>query len=70
MDFNISVRDDNRDIKILAPWFLNCLNKVSNSNTSKFELKHGRIDNISSSIRRRTHFLSLFFSSSSFLYFS
>src|ERR671912_380173 len=26
MDFNVSVGDDDQDIRILAPWFLNCLN--------------------------------------------
>ena len=40
MDFNVSIGDDKRDTRILAPWFLNCLNKVSNSDTSKFVLKH------------------------------
>jgi hypothetical protein len=29
MDFNVSVGDDNQDIRILAPWFLNCLNRLS-----------------------------------------
>ena len=39
MDFNVSVGDDNQDIKILAPWFLNCLNRLSGSNPAKFILK-------------------------------
>ena len=39
MDFNVSVKDENQDIKILAPWFLNCLNRLSGSNTAKFILK-------------------------------
>ena len=39
MDFNISIKDENQDIKILAPWFLNCLNRLSESNTAKFILK-------------------------------
>jgi hypothetical protein len=39
MDFNVSVRDDNQDIRILAPWFLNCLNRLSGSNPAKFILK-------------------------------
>ena len=39
MDFNVSVKDENQDIRILAPWFLNCLNRLSGSNTAKFILK-------------------------------
>jgi hypothetical protein len=39
MDFNVSVGDDNQDIRILAPWFLNCLNRLSGSNPAKFILK-------------------------------
>ena len=39
MDFNVSIKDENQDIKILAPWFLNCLNRLSGSNTAKFILK-------------------------------
>jgi hypothetical protein len=39
MDFNVSVKDENQDIKILAPWFLNCLNRLSGSDTAKFILK-------------------------------
>ena len=39
MDFNVSVGDDNQDIRILAPWFLNCLNRLSGSNPVKFILK-------------------------------
>jgi hypothetical protein len=47
MDFNVSgVGDVNREIKILAPWFLNCLNQYSGSSPEKLMLKHeifGRI---------------------------
>ena len=39
MDFNVSVGDDDHDIRILAPWFLNCLNRLSGSNPAKFILK-------------------------------
>ena len=39
MDFNVSVGDENQDIRILAPWFLNCLNRLSGSNPAKFILK-------------------------------
>ena len=39
MDFNVSIEDENQDIKILAPWLLNCLNRLSGSNTAKFILK-------------------------------
>ena len=40
MDFNVSVGDDDdRDIRILAPWHLNCLNRLSGSNPAKFILK-------------------------------
>ena len=39
MDFNVSIRDENQDIRILAPWLLNCLNRLSGSNTAKFILK-------------------------------
>ena len=39
MDFDVSVKDENQDIKILAPWFLNCLNRLSGSDTAKFILK-------------------------------
>lgn len=39
MDFNVSVEDDDRDTRILAPWFLNCLNRLSGSNPAKFILK-------------------------------
>ena len=39
MDFNVSVKDENQDIKILAPWLLNCLNRLSGNNTAKFILK-------------------------------
>ena len=39
MDFNVSVKDENQDIKILAPWFLNCLNRLAGSDTAKFILK-------------------------------
>ena len=39
MDFNVSVGDDDQDIRILAPWFLNCLNRLSGSNPAKFILK-------------------------------
>ena len=39
MDFNVSIRDENQDIKILAPWLLNCLNRLSGSNPAKFILK-------------------------------
>lgn len=39
MDFNVSVGDENQDIRILAPWFLNCLNRLSRSNPAKFILK-------------------------------
>ena len=39
MDFNVSVGDDDHDTKILAPWFLNCLNRLSGSNPAKFILK-------------------------------
>ena len=38
MDFNISVKNENQDVRILAPWFLNCLNRLSGSNTVKFIL--------------------------------
>jgi hypothetical protein len=46
MDIKMSVADVSRDIKILAPWFLNCLNIYSGSNPEKLILKHeifGRI---------------------------
>ena len=39
MDFNVSIGNENQDIKILAPWLLNCLNRLSGSNPSKFILK-------------------------------
>jgi hypothetical protein len=39
MDFNVSVGDDDQDIRILAPWFLNCLNRLSGSNPAKFILQ-------------------------------
>lgn len=39
MDFNVRVGDDDQDIRILAPWFLNCLNRLSGSNPAKFILK-------------------------------
>jgi len=39
MDFNVSVGDDDQDIRILAPWLLNCLNRLSGSNPTKFILK-------------------------------
>ena len=39
MDFNVSVGDENQEITILAPWFLNCLNRLSGSNPAKFILK-------------------------------
>ena len=39
MDFNVSVGYDDQDIRILAPWFLNCLNRLSGSNPAKFILK-------------------------------
>ena len=39
MDFNVSIGDDDQDIRILAPWFLNCLNRLSGSNPAKFILK-------------------------------
>ena len=39
MDFNVSIKDENQDIRILAPWFLNCLNRLSGSDTAKFILK-------------------------------
>jgi hypothetical protein len=39
MNFNASIRDENQDIRILAPWFLNCLNRLSGSDTAKFILK-------------------------------
>jgi hypothetical protein len=39
MYFNISIGDDEKDTRILAPWLLNCLNKLSGSNPSKFILK-------------------------------
>jgi len=39
MDFNVSIGDENQDIKILAPWLLNCLNRLSGSNPAKFILK-------------------------------
>ena len=39
MDFNVSVEDENQEITILAPWFLNCLNRLSGSNPAKFILK-------------------------------
>ncbi|MGE0243245.1 MAG: hypothetical protein AB7F53_04910 [Nitrososphaeraceae archaeon] len=39
MDFNVSVGDDNDDIRILAPWLLNCLNRLSGGNPTKFILK-------------------------------
>jgi hypothetical protein len=39
MDFNVSVGDEDQDIRILAPWFLNCLNRLSRSNPAKFILK-------------------------------
>ena len=39
MDFNVSVGDDDQDIRILALWFLNCLNRLSGSNPAKFILK-------------------------------
>ena len=39
MDFNVSVGDENHEITILAPWFLNCLNRLSGSNPAKFILK-------------------------------
>lgn len=39
MDFDVRVGDDNQDIRILAPWFLNCLNRLSGSNPEKFILK-------------------------------
>jgi hypothetical protein len=36
---NVSVADDQGDTKIIEPWFLNAMNKLSNSNTSKKVLK-------------------------------
>ena len=39
MDFNFSRGDENQDIRILAPWLLNCLNRLSGSNPAKFILK-------------------------------
>ena len=39
MDFDVSGGDDDQDIRILAPWFLNCLNRLSGSNPAKFILK-------------------------------
>ena len=39
MDFNVSIGDDDQDIRILAPWLLNCLNRLSGSNPAKFILK-------------------------------
>ena len=39
MDFNVSIGDDDQDIRILAPWLLNCLNRLSRSNPAKFILK-------------------------------
>ena len=39
MDFNVSVGYENQDIRILAPWLLNCLNRLSGSNPAKFILK-------------------------------
>ncbi|MGZ5491817.1 MAG: hypothetical protein ACXWEW_08325 [Nitrososphaeraceae archaeon] len=39
MDFNVSVGDDDHDTRILAPWFLNCLKRLSESNPAKFILK-------------------------------
>ena len=36
MDFNVSIGDENQDIRILAPWLLNCLNRLSGSNPAKF----------------------------------
>jgi hypothetical protein len=39
MDFNVSIGDENQDIRILAPWLLNCLNRLSGSNPAKFILK-------------------------------
>lgn len=40
MDFRPSVRDDQRDTFLLAPWYLNCLNQYSGGNPTKFILKH------------------------------
>ena len=39
MDFNFSRGDEYQDIRILAPWLLNCLNRLSESNPAKFILK-------------------------------
>jgi hypothetical protein len=39
MEFNVIIGDDNDDITILAPWFLNCLNRLSGGNPTKFILK-------------------------------
>ena len=39
MDFNVSIGDENQDIRILAPSLLNCLNRLSGSNPAKFILK-------------------------------
>jgi hypothetical protein len=34
LEFSPSVNDNERYVQIIAPWFLNMLNKMSNSNTS------------------------------------
>ncbi|HJT84429.1 MAG TPA: hypothetical protein VJ697_08095 [Nitrososphaeraceae archaeon] len=39
MDFNVSIGDVDDDIRILAPWLLNCLNRLSKGNLTKFILK-------------------------------
>jgi hypothetical protein len=39
MDFKVSVENEDHDTRILAPWFLNCLNRLSESNPAKFILK-------------------------------
>src|SRR5712692_6985547 len=36
---NVSVADDQHDTKIIEPWFLNAVNKLSNSKISKKVLK-------------------------------
>ena len=39
MDFIVSVGNEDQEVRILAPWFLNCLNRLSGSNPAKFILK-------------------------------
>jgi hypothetical protein len=36
---NVSIADDERDTRTIEPWFLNAVNKLSNSSTSVKILK-------------------------------